>query len=351
MDLSLNESQTILVDTFNDFFTNECPPSLVRETEDIGFSASLWQLFSEMGAPGMGLPESAGGLGLELLELCLVATAAGKVLAPLPFAEVACAGRLLARFSDDVPRFERVVEGSEIISILDPVSSGADRTSVLVPWGGVADSLLTMEGDSLYLYSDGVKRRSETPANLGSAAHAFWDLSVDTGTEKIKLAQGADIIEAFADALAEWKLLVAASQLGLARQALAIGVEYANTREQFGTLIGSFQAIAHPLADCFGRTDGSELLVWEAAWAATAEPERFRELCGMAFVFCSQTAKETAAISLHTHGGYGFTEEYDIQLYYRRAAAWAMMSGGIRKGLLGVSAERYSSNIKNSGSC
>jgi len=345
MDLSLNESQTILVDTFNDFFTNECPSSLVRETEEIGFSVGLWQQFSAMGAPGMGLPESAGGLGLELLELCLVASAAGKVLAPIPFAEVASAGRLLAKYSKDTEHLERIVVGSEIISLLD-LPAGINKERVLVPWGGAADSLLTFEGNTLILYRGGSQRRSETPSNLGSAAHAFWDIS-DESFKRTVLASGLEAEDAFSDALAEWKLLIAAAQLGLARQALAIGVDYANTREQFGSVIGSFQAIAHPLADCFGRIDGSELLIWEAAWAATEDRERFRELCFMAFVFTSQTAKETTSISLHTHGGYGFTEEYDIQLYYRRAAAWAMMAGGIRNGLLEVSAERYGSSLDN----
>jgi len=348
MDLSLTESQTILVDTFNDFFAKECPSTLVRETEDTGFSLELWQKFAEMGAPGMGLPESAGGLGLELLELCLVANATGKVLAPLPFAEVASAGRLLAVYSQDSERLERIVDGSEIISLL-ALGSGANHHQMLVPWGGVANSLLVLEDECLCLYTDGENRRSAVPANLGSAAHAFWDLSEKNSATRVELASREELGDAFENALAERKLLIAAAQVGLSRQALAIGVEYANTREQFGTLIGSFQAIAHPLADCFGRTDGAELLVWEAAWSATEERQRFKELCAMAFVFASQTAKETASVSLHTHGGYGFTEEYDIQLYYRRAAAWAMMAGGIRNALLNVSAERYSSHSQNQG--
>ena len=346
MDLSLTESQAILVDSFNDFFAKECPMTLVRETEIIGFSPELWQKFSKMGAPGMGLPESVGGLGMELLELCLVASAGGKVLAPLPFAEVASAGRLLARFSNDNERIRHIVAGSEIISLL-PISSNISEAHKLVPWGGVANSLLTLEGQSLVLYSNGEQRRSVVPSNLGAAAHSFWNLLEKDASVRIELASGTEVVEAFEIALAEWKLLIAAAQIGLCREALSIGVRYANTREQFGTLIGSFQAIAHPLADCLSRTDGAELLVWEAAWSATEEREQFKELSVMAFVFASQTAKETASVSLHTHGGYGFTEEYDIQLYYRRAAAWAMMAGGIRNGLLSISAERYNNKSKN----
>ncbi len=98
--------------------------------------------------------------------------------------------------------------------------------------------------------------------------------------------------------------------------------------------IGRFQAVAHPLADCATRVEGRELLAWEAAWAESGETERFEELCSMAFVFAAQTAEQTTAVSLHTHGGYGVSLEYDIQLFYRRARAWSLVGGGARNELL-----------------
>jgi alkylation response protein AidB-like acyl-CoA dehydrogenase len=136
--------------------------------------------------------------------------------------------------------------------------------------------------------------------------------------------------------MAEWKLLTAFSLVGLAQRSLEIGAEYARERIQFGVPIGGFQAIAHPLADCATRVDGAELLAWEGAWALAAEPERFEALAAMAFVWASQTAQRTAGVSLHTHGGYGFSLEYDIQLYYRRACAGSLVAGGAREELVSV---------------
>ena len=348
MNLSLDESQAILVSSFADFFSKECPSSIVRESEKDGFSLSLWRHFSEMGAPGMGIPEEKGGLGMGMLELCLVASAAGKVLAPIPFAEVASAGRLVAEFVDDEAWLAGIASGETIVSLVDSesqgVGSGQSGHKQWIAYGAVADHVVTLEGDELIMYSSAESQLMDTELNVGSAAHAFWVLSDSGVNPRTVLARGELAKEAFKRAIAEWKLLTAAALWGLSKEALAIGVEYAKTREQFGTVIGAFQAIALPLADCAMRVDGAELLVYEAAWSDDAEPERFLELCSMALIFASQTAQETSSVSLHTHGGYGFTEEYDIQMYYRRACAWSMMTGGTRNELLRLTSLRAEAN-------
>ncbi len=168
-------------------------------------------------------------------------------------------------------------------------------------------------------------------SEVGSGAHAFWELGSSRGLARRELARGAEAGAAYRLGLAEWKLLMAFSLVGLSRSALEQGARYAKERIQFGVPIGSFQAIAHPLADCATRVDGAELLCWEAAWARDVEPERFEALAAMAFVWAGQTAQRTASVSLHTHGGYGFSLEYDIQLHYRRAFAWPLLAGGTRE--------------------
>ena len=87
--------------------------------------------------------------------------------------------------------------------------------------------------------------------------------------------------------------------------------------------IGSFQGIAHRLADTAAAVDGARLLAYEAAWAVDDQPERAAELAAMAFAFAYETARDATYRSLHFHGGYGFMMEYDIQLYFRRARGWA----------------------------
>src|SRR5690606_16928278 len=124
-------------------------------------------------------------------------------------------------------------------------------------------------------------------------------------------------------ALDEMMLLTAAAQVGIAARALEIALDYVGQRHAFGVPIGSFQTIAHSLADTATATDGARLLVHEAAWADSAEPERFAHLAALSLAFATESSRDATYRSLHFHGGYGFTEEYDIQHYYRRARAWS----------------------------
>ena len=139
------------------------------------------------------------------------------------------------------------------------------------------------------------------------------------------LASGAAAMAAFARAIDEWRVLTAAALSGLAARALEIGVAYVLERKAFDRTLGSFQGIAHPLADRASEVDGAELLVREAAWAQDQEPERFAELAAMALGFAAETARDTSYYALHFHGGYGFMLEYPIQMYYRRARSWGAL--------------------------
>jgi alkylation response protein AidB-like acyl-CoA dehydrogenase len=148
------------------------------------------------------------------------------------------------------------------------------------------------------------------------------------------LARGDAACAQLESAREDWKLLTAAALIGLAAEALRIGAEYAKNRVQFGAPIGSYQGIAHPLADCATAVDGAQLLVWEAIWAGGQGLPQAGALRSMAFTFAAETASRTSAVSLHTHGGYGFSLEYDIQLYFRRAKAWALVWDDPRRELL-----------------
>ena len=339
MDLSLDESQQILVDTFSEMLEKECPTTHVRDCEASGFSPRLWDQYCELGANVMGLPESADGLEMSLLELGLVATRSGHALAPVPFVEIATTGRMLAGLGGDDPLLGEIVAGKPSVSLALPrphAALGTSKTAggrVLVPFGAVAEHVVALEGDTLFVASDVATRRSAHVHDLGGGALAHWDLSRDPSGSIRTLAEGEAATRASTGAAAEWKLLTAFWLVGIAQRSLSIGAAYARDRIQFGVPIGGFQGIAHPLAECAIRVDGAELLCWEAAWADTDDPDRFEMLASMAFAWASQTAIRTADISLHTHGGYGFSTEYDIQLYYRRARALSSIGGSSREEL------------------
>ena len=166
--------------------------------------------------------------------------------------------------------------------------------------------------------------------NLGDGPVA--DRSLREGDAHRRRERWREPVELHEHAVDEWRMLMAGALVGLAGAALELGVEYAKQRQQFGVPIGSFQSIAHRLADVATAVDGAQLLVREAAWAADeAEPDATRS-ARMAFLFAARSAQQTTAVALHVHGGYGFTLEYDIQLYHRRAKAWPLLLGDPRRG-------------------
>lgn len=135
-DFSLGEDQVSLRDRFSEFFTQECPSSLVRAAEPLGFDRALWQKAAERGLPSLRLSEDKGGGGASAVDLTLVAEEAGRVAAPLPFAETPITVPLLALCADDgaQPRLDAAVDGSYISTLaLRPLTDASPSSSPRAP--------------------------------------------------------------------------------------------------------------------------------------------------------------------------------------------------------------------------
>ena len=117
----------------------------------------------------------------------------------------------------------------------------------------------------------------------------------------------------------EWRALTAVAYVGLAKRAIEIGVAYTKERIQFGVLIGTFQALQHGFADAATSVEGAHLLAQRAIWALETDQTGASRLAGMALLFAAESARFAADRSVQYHGGYGFSEEYDIQLYLKRS--------------------------------
>jgi alkylation response protein AidB-like acyl-CoA dehydrogenase len=321
MDLRHSEETTELCDAFERILVRESTPSAVRGAEPLGFDPQLWRTVRDFGVPSLGLPDAVGGGGVDLRALSALAEIAGKFLAPIPLVETLVASRAVAHLGVDA---DEINESIFTLAVRAPT----DATARLVPAGAIADQVLVLEGDDLVLV-DGNESRSALIANLGCMPLA--DVTLDVPSRRVLLT-GPAAVHAYESALHEWQVLTAASLVGLGASALALGVEYAKERKQFGVPIGSFQAVAHRLADNFTSLDGARLLVWEAAWATDVDNPKASSLASMALLFAGETAQRAAADSLHFHGGYGFMLEYDIQLYFRRAKAWTLIAGTTQSG-------------------
>ena len=331
MDLSLSDEQQQLVDSFAAMYARESTSQRVRTAEPLGFDPKLWEALVQTGVVEMAVGESDGGWGASELELALIAEQYGRAVASAPVIEAQIAVRLLAACGGD-DLLGSALSGDKLVSFAPRACDGG--VLPLVPGGAVADAVVAVIGGRLVALP--TENRIHVQ-NLGSLPLA--DVAVHD--DAILLAEGERARRLFSNAVDLWLVLTATALVGAAAKAIEIGVDYAKQRHAFGTPIGAFQAVSHPLADSATAIDGARLLTLKAACAFADEAHRAAELAAMAFAFAYETARDATYRSLHVHGGYGFGMEGDIQLYYRRVRGWALVYGEPAVALDRVADARY----------
>ncbi len=336
MDLALSDEQHELVRSFANLLSKASSIDDVRAAEPGGFDSALWSTLGEHGAVTMAVPESGGGWGAGLEDLVLVAEQLGRALAPAPVVETQVAARLLFRARSEPARraLDSVLHGDRIVTLAlhRPVATEAR----LVPAGAVCDAFVCFDGQTLHLF-DVASAVRRPVANLGNAPLA--DISLAQHSE-LSDPDARDHVEL---AINEWLLLTASVLVGISAAAHELVCAYAAQRRAFGGIIGSYQGVAHPLADDATAIDGARLLTRKAAWALENGHQRGAELASMAFAFASQTAERATYDAIHFLGGYGFMLEHDAQLYYRRARGWARVWGSADDAYRRAAGLRYGS--------
>jgi alkylation response protein AidB-like acyl-CoA dehydrogenase len=172
------------------------------------------------------------------------------------------------------------------------------------------------------------------PAASGVSLRQQFSIASDTQYEvafaDVALTE-ADRIGSAGTGWATWQsvlepalVLLGAQAVGGARYALEITTQYAKDRHQFDKPLGAFQALAHYLSDAVTSLDGAEQLVHEAAWAG-ANGRPLASLAPMAKLFACSTFRDITAMAQQLFGGIGFTLDFDIQLYFRRAKQQQLM--------------------------
>jgi alkylation response protein AidB-like acyl-CoA dehydrogenase len=333
VDLGLSEEQHQLVSSFSSLLGKESSVERVRAAEPHGFDERLWRSLVDTGAVTMGVPEARGGWGASLLDLALVAEEVGRALAPAPLIDVQVVARLLGAVGSGpaLDALVAVLEGDQLVTTA--LRAPRDGVAGLVPAGAVADAVVVLDGTRLLL----VPVVDARPvANL--AASPLADVDVHDGVE---LVAGDEAVARFEAALDEWLVLTAAALVGIGAAAHEQGCAYAMERRAFGVPIGTFQGVAHPLADDATRLDGARLLARKAAWSIDGDAARARELAAMAFAVASEAAEKATYDALHVHGGYGFTLECDVQLHHRRARGWPRVWGDAEQGFRRAALARY----------
>jgi 3-oxochol-4-en-24-oyl-CoA dehydrogenase len=320
--LSLPNDSLPIKEIFERFFAAESTPSRVRAAEPVGFDPVLWRDLAALDAPAMRLTAAAGGSDLGLFDACLVMEEAGRRLASVPLAESMVALRILGEVGGETALAwaGKIRAGEAVLTLaLRPVTDGKPQ---LVPGGAVAQGILVLDGGQLAIELPA--QPLDAPVTLGGAALGWFTPGQG---ERLALASNKDALSIWGAGIEEWKLLTAAALIGLAREATSMAAAYAGERMAFGQPIGAYQGIAHPLANDIIDADGAALLLWRSLRAMADRQPDAGALVSAAFWWASRTASSSVAHAIHTFGGYGLTNEYDIQLYHRRAKSWALANG------------------------
>ncbi|MGV9862285.1 acyl-CoA dehydrogenase family protein [Rhodococcus koreensis] len=323
-DYSLDEQQQAVKNMFLDFFSSVATSEVVRAAEPLGFDSKLWQQATETGVVSMAIPESRGGDGATVVDLVLMAEEYGAALAPIPLVEAVTAARLLAAVTgpDTDALINEVLASGAIPTIaLASVDSAAAQ---LVPAGAIADFALILDGADLVRVRPPAGRAQV--ANLGNAPLAWWDLAAGS-RDRAVIASGPAAVAAYQDAVRLWKLLTGAALVGSGAKAITLAVDFAATREAFGQPVGTFQAISHSLVDAAILVEASRNLTRKTAWFLEYEPNAEPALLPSAYVSARKAAVIATTTGVHVQGGFGFTNESDMTLHFRRAKGWPLLSG------------------------
>ena len=326
MRFAFTDEQLLFRDAVRDLLVKECTPTDLRALwdapSDAPREAVAWSALSSMGVIGLTAPEGAGGLGLGLLDLVLLLEETGRVALPGSIVETtAVAAPLFAAVagSGAGPDDDRIGAWLAAIAAGDLAVSTSLDGAGLVPWSRTADLLVVADNGRLLA----VERVAAalTPQPSVDAARDLATFSL-TGSEAVTLAAGDDAVALTAAAFDRGALGAAAQLLGLADEMLRLTVEYVKERRQFGVPIGSFQAIKHHLADALLALEFARPVVYHAAYALDqGMPDASRDVA-MAKCYASDAAATVARKALQCHGAIGYTIEYDLHLWMKRA--WAL---------------------------
>jgi len=351
MDLDFTEEQETLRDMVRRLCSEHVPLDVVRALEDdpTGYPAEFWKQLGELGILGVLIPEEYGGADMSMLDAVIIYEEFGRSLAPTPHfvSAVLGAGALLAAGSVEQKRewLPQIASGEAILTPawLEP-DRGYGPRGVQMKAVCQGDDLL-LSGTKRHVHFASAATRLVVLARSGEGEENIDLLLVDpnapgvTLTQQLSLASDTQYRVDFQDvrvpaasrigaAGSGWKtwnqvmldgiVLAAAQANGGAARALDITCEYAKEREQFDKPLAAFQAISHYLADAATSVSGATTLVYEAAWAR-CEGRPIDRLAPMAKLFACQTYRDVTAMAEQVWGGVGFTIEYDIQLYFRRA--------------------------------
>ncbi|HEV3226478.1 MAG TPA: acyl-CoA dehydrogenase family protein [Acidimicrobiales bacterium] len=345
MDLSLSEEQQSIADLSGQILRDKLPPQRLRqiETDPSGrwFADDVWNELAKADLLGLCLPESVGGGGYGFMEACLLLEQQGRAVAPLPILPTLVLGAMpIAQYGSATQQqavLPGVVSGATILT-----AALYEDGEYVVP--DVPATTATAEGDRWRLDGEKILVPAAhlasllvVPARTGGTTGVFLVDASDCGIELERneaindeptflvrfrgatgellgaLDQGEEIVDWIVErAIAA----LCAVQTGVCEAAVRLTADYVSEREQFGSKIGTFQAVAQRIADAYIDTEGIRLTARQAAWRLSEHLPATDEV-HIAKYWASFGGDRVVHAAQHLHGGVGMDLDYPIHRYFR----------------------------------
>jgi alkylation response protein AidB-like acyl-CoA dehydrogenase len=364
MDLDLSAEHQLLRSTIRDFMTREVAPVVDEHEREHRFPVEIVRRLGELGWLGIPIPEDEGGSGLDTLAYAIAVEEIGRVWGSLGLIVAAhtslgCGPLHLAGTKAQKDRFLVPMAGGQVLGAygLTEPSAGSDaggtRTTAMLEGAdaGGAGGEWVIDGGKRFITNAGQAATYVITARTGTRSDGNAEISafiVPADTPGFRVARIEDKLGLHASATGELvfdgcrvpaenllgergggfrmfleildggRISIAALALGLAQGAYDAAVPYAQTREQFGRPIGSFQGVAFMIADMATEIDAARALVWRAAWLKD-QGRDYSLAAAEAKLFASEVSSRVTNAALQVHGGYGYVTEYPVERFLRDA--------------------------------
>lgn len=324
------------------FLTDHSPLSQVlkrAETTDT-YDMGLWRgLAIDLGLAGLIVPESRGGAGATYREAAVVLEELGRAVAPVPFlgSSIVATTALLACGTPAADELvAELARGDRTAALTVPFSSLSSTPTVTVDGDrlsgtatSVADALpadVLLVPTAAGLYAVNARDAVVIPVVSLDLTRQLCDVNL-VGAVGTLLAPEAVAARAVATAIRAGAAMLASEQLGVATWCVETTIDYLKTRYQFGRQIGSYQALKHRIADVWVDVTQARAVARYAADCLAGDDADLPVAAAMAQAFVGPVAVRAAEECLQLHGGIGFTWEYPIHLYLKRAKADSIAFG------------------------
>lgn len=361
MNFGFTEEQDLLRQEVAKFLGERCPMTEVRRISDTpaGFDRSVWDEMGELGWLGLLIPEAQGGAGLGWVDLVVLLEEAGRSLHPSPLLGAMLsimAVRELAAADQQERWLPAMGDGSALYALALQESDGRLHPDAIALAASGQGGALRLSGEKLFV-QDAESATHFIVASRGADSSedgaAFALHVVDANAEGVEVIAlpcidstkrlgklvlddvvvgegdtmpvGAESITRLYDQAAA---AVTAEAIGAAEAALALTCNYARERTQFGSPIGRFQGVKHPLAEMYVDVESFKSILYYAAWCLDERPEDVPKHVSMAKALASDAFSRIGIDIIQLHGALGYTWEYDAQLFLKRSKWVKAMFGG-----------------------